>query len=91
MRRRITVAMLSFLIACMTTLPSIAQEKLGKGEVKDIAEEAFIYAFSMIRNYGTMYQFAIDKSAPQYRGPLNQISSTARVLTPKDTTVVTQG
>src|SRR5262249_41953595 len=81
--------MLSLVIACMTTLPSVAQEKPAKGDVKAIAEEAFIYAFPMIRNYGTMYQFAIDKSAPQYRGPFNRIVNTARVLTPKDTTVVT--
>jgi hypothetical protein len=83
------LATLSLVVAWLTALPCMVQEKHAKGEVQQIAEEALIYGFPLIANYGTMYQFAIDKSSSQYRGPFNQIKSSARVATPKDTTVVT--
>jgi uncharacterized protein (TIGR03000 family) len=60
-----------------------------KTNQKVIAEEAYIYAFPMVMNYGTMYEYAIDKSSSQYKAPFNQISNMARVFTPKDTAVVT--
>ncbi len=69
--------------------PSVAQEKLGKGDAKAIAEEAFIYGFPMVMNYGVMYEYFIDKSSSQYKCPVNEIYNTARVYTPKDTSVVT--
>jgi uncharacterized protein (TIGR03000 family) len=55
----------------------------------EIAEEAFIYGFPMVMNYQVMYEFFIDKSSSQYKGPFNQVLSMARVFTPKDTAVVT--
>jgi hypothetical protein len=58
-------------------------------EAQEIAEEAYIYAFPMIANYKTMYQFAVDRSGPQYKAPFNQIARAARLATPKDSTVVT--
>jgi hypothetical protein len=76
-------------IVGFTALPFMAQERLAKGETKEIAEEAFIYSFPMVMNYGTMYEYAIDKTSPQYKAPFNQIYNTARVYTPQDTTVVT--
>lgn len=42
----------------------------------------------MVENYKTMYQYSIDKDNPEYKAPFNQIHNTARVYTPKDTTVV---
>ncbi len=54
-----------------------------------IAREAYIYAFPMIANYKAMYQFTVDRSSPQYKGPFNRIANEARVFTPKDTTVIT--
>jgi hypothetical protein len=70
-------------------LPCLAQEKLAKGEAERIAEEAFVYGFPMVMNYGTMYEYAIDKSSSQYKAPFNQINNTARVFTPKDTAIIT--
>lgn len=72
-----------------TTGASLAQVDLPRGEVKAIAEEAFIYGFPMVMNYGTMYEYAIDTTSSQYKAPFNHIHNTARVFTPKDTAIVT--
>jgi hypothetical protein len=77
------------LIAGLDSAPGKAQDKLAQGEVKQIAEEAYIYAFPMVMNYGTLYEYFIDKSSPAYKAPLNVLYNTARVYTPKDTTIVT--
>jgi hypothetical protein len=55
----------------------------------EIAEEAYTYAFPMIASYKAMYQFFIDKTSSQYKGPLNRLFNEDRVFTPKDTAVVT--
>lgn len=66
-----------------------AQEEILKGEVRQVAEEAYIFAFPIVMSYGTMYEYGIGKSLFQYKVPTNQIYNTARVFTPKDTAVVT--
>ncbi|MGH6803963.1 MAG: DUF1254 domain-containing protein [Methyloceanibacter sp.] len=70
-------------------IPSLAQENSSKGETAQIAEEAFIYGFPMVMNYAVFYDYFIDKSAPAYKAPINQLYNTARVYTPQDTTIVT--
>ena len=57
-------------------------------ETKAIAEEAYIYAFPMLENYRTLYAQAIDKSAPGYRAPFNQLSHTTELLGPEFKDVV---
>lgn len=66
-----------------------AQTNLSPTEVREIAEEAFIYGFPMVMNYGVMYESFVDKQSSQYRCPFNTMQNTARVFTPKDTAVVT--
>ena len=63
--------------------------KLDVWEQKDIAEQAYIYAFPMIANYKAMYQFSVDRSSSQYKAPFNQIWNASELSTPKDTAVVT--
>jgi hypothetical protein len=58
-------------------------------ETYEIAEDAYVYGFPMIASYKAMYQFFIDKTSSQYKGPLNELFNEARVFTPKDTAVVT--
>lgn len=58
-------------------------------DTKTVAEEAFIYGFPMVMNYGVMYEYFIDESSGQYKCPFNQIYNTANVYTPEDTAVVT--
>src|SRR5271166_2921443 len=89
MRKQATLLAVSLVIAWLTTVPGMAQEEPANGEVKTIAEEAFIYAFPMVMNYGVIYEFFIDRSSSQYRGPFNQLVNEARVFTSKDTAVVT--
>lgn len=62
---------------------------VAPGQMSSIAEQAFIYGFPMVMNYGVWYQYFIDKSDPAYKAPFNQIYNTARVYTPEDTTIVT--
>jgi hypothetical protein len=43
--------------------------KLTPQETKQIAEEAYIFAFSMLENYKTMYVQAVNEALPTYRAP----------------------
>jgi len=79
----------AFAFLLLGAAPCVAQEKLAEGEAKQIAEEAFVYGFPMVMNYGTMYEYAVDKASSQYKAPFNQIHNTARVYTPKDTAIIT--
>ncbi len=54
-----------------------------------IAGEAFVYGLPLVMNYAVFYQYWIDKSSPEYKGPINTLYNTARVYTPADTAVVT--
>jgi hypothetical protein len=56
---------------------------------KEIAEDAYIYAFPMLAGYKAMYQMAVDRTSSQFKAPFNQISNNAQVFTPKDTAIVT--
>jgi hypothetical protein len=69
--------------------PIQAGDKVAPTETSAIAEEAFVYGFPMIMNYGVMYEYAVDTKSSQYKTPFNQIYNEARVFTPKDTAVVT--
>jgi hypothetical protein len=71
-------------------IPSISSAStVSTAEFEQIAEEAFIYGFPMVMNYGVFYEYFIDKSSPAYKTPINQLYNTARVYTPQDTTIVT--
>lgn len=56
---------------------------------KDDYKQAYIYGFPMIAAYKAMYEFSIDKTNSQYKGPFNTVMSDSKTLTPKDTAVVT--
>ena len=72
--------LIALTVALLAATPGMAQDKLAKGEVQKIAEEAFIYGFPMVMNYGIMYEYFIDKSSAQYKAPFNQIYNTAQRL-----------
>jgi hypothetical protein len=52
-------------------------------EASAIAEEAFIYAFPMMENYRTMYVQAIDRNAPGYGAPFNEMAHKTELLGPE--------
>jgi hypothetical protein len=56
---------------------------------KDVYKEAYIYGFPMIAAYKAVYQFNVDKTNSQYKGPFNTVLNQARVFTYKDTSIVT--
>jgi len=57
-------------------------------EAKRIAEEAYIFAFSMLENYKTMYAFSVNKNLPTFRAPFNQFAHMRQLLGPEFTEVV---
>ncbi len=61
----------------------------GLLETRDIAEQGLIYGLPIVMNYTVMYSFSVDKNSDQFKAPFNNLGGTARVLTYKDTTVVT--
>jgi hypothetical protein len=74
------------LLLLVTGLPA---ESPPVPDDRAVAEEAFLYGFPMVMNYGVYYESFIDKSSSQYKCGFNEIYNTARVFTPKDTAVVT--
>ncbi len=89
MRKTTSFLVLLLVTTGLTPVPGEARGKPAGGEVKAAAEEAFVYGFPMVMNYGVIYESFIDKSSSQYKGSFNRLHNTARVFTPKDTAVVT--
>ena len=57
-------------------------------EAKQIAEDAYIFAFSMLENYKTMYVQAVDENLPAFRAHFNQFTHMRKLLGPEFTEVV---
>jgi hypothetical protein len=73
----------------LVTLTAQADIQVAPEQARAIAKEAYLYGFPMVENYKTLYLQAFDHSSHDYKGPLNQITHTARVFTPADKVVVT--
>jgi hypothetical protein len=82
-------------LAASTALPRLspaeaaAPSRPGFLAAKDIAEAGFIFGLPIVMNYGTMYEFVIDKSSSQYKAPFNILKNEANVFTYKDTAIPT--
>jgi len=63
--------------------------EISSAEAKEIAKEAYLYGFSMVMNYKTMWNYVVDKDNPEYKGPFNEVSCEARLFTPEDRAIVT--
>jgi hypothetical protein len=61
---------------------------ISPAETQEIAEEAYIYAYPMMENYRTMYVQAIDRTAPAYIGPFNELHHMTELLGPQFKDVV---
>ncbi|MCK4749590.1 MAG: DUF1254 domain-containing protein, partial [Bacteroidales bacterium] len=57
-------------------------------QAKQIAEEAYIFAFPMIDNYKMMFAQAIYEKSPAYEAPFNTLKNKAILLGPEYTTIV---
>src|SRR5271169_2583676 len=87
--RRSLIAAIPAGIAYAAVTPGAHAQDVSPGQATAIAKEAFIYGYPMVVNYGTMYEFAIDKNQSQYNAPFNQIWNSANVFTPQYTAIVT--
>lgn len=58
-------------------------------ETRRIAEAGYIFGLPIVMNYGVMYEYAVDRSSPQFKAPFNQILNEPRVFTYRDTAIVT--
>ncbi|MGA5463858.1 DUF1254 domain-containing protein [Mycobacterium sp. NPDC050041] len=58
-------------------------------QTRRIAAEAYVYGFPLVDNYRIQHSYFVDVDGPEYKGPWNQVHSTARVYTPADKAVQT--
>ena len=94
MKRTITPILLllgALLISGCGEKPAADSHKteVTSAEAQAIAKEAYIFGFPLVMNYKTMWNYAIDKENPDYKGPFNGMSCYARLFTPDDKAVVT--
>lgn len=89
MRRQPMQMVLALVLAGLTAATCPAQGQIAAGQARAVAEEAFVFGLPLVMNYGTLYQYAVDTSSPEFKAPFNRIHNTARVFTPKDTAIVT--
>ncbi|TDR85347.1 DUF1254 domain-containing protein [Enterovirga rhinocerotis] len=71
------------------TSAATARAGLSGDQARELARQAYVYAYPLVKNYLSIYQFAIDAKGSQYKGPPNQVNNLARVFTPQDTGVIT--
>lgn len=57
-------------------------------EVKEIAEQAYIYGLPLVMAYTASCEFWLDKSSPQYKSPIGELVHSRRVFTHEDTAVI---
>lgn len=84
-RLSIIVVLIAILCACTGNSPNAVTPE----EAEATAREAYVYGFPIVMNYKTLYNYVIDTSNPEYKGPFNQVSCEARLFTPDDKAVVT--
>ena len=62
---------------------------LSPDDARAIAKEAYIYGYPMVDGYRINYAYWLLPGNSQYKGPLNELVSMARLFTPEDTAVQT--
>lgn len=86
LQKSLKIGGLSLLLLTPSTLLA---ESVTADKAYEIAQKAYLYTYPMVENYRTIYQFAVNDTGAEYKGPINEVNSEARVYTPKDTTIVT--
>jgi hypothetical protein len=89
----VVAAALAHAVACQKSESSPATQDASDApvtpmEAEAIAEEAYIYAYPMMESYRTMYVQAIDRTAPGYLAPFNEITHMTSLLGPEFKDVV---
>jgi len=87
----IVASVLTLAIGCNkgAETPIDAQkESITTQEARQLAEEAYIFAYSMLENYKTMYAQAVNEDLPASRRTFNQFNHFRHLLNPDFTEVV---
>lgn len=58
-------------------------------EAQQIAKEAYIYGNPMVDSYRILHTWFVDRENPEFKAPINQLFSVARVFTSEDRAVQT--
>jgi hypothetical protein len=64
------------------------QEKVTPDEARQIAEEAYIFAFPMIEHYKMMFAMAMYPESGAYNAPFNVLTNNSTLSGPQDTIIV---
>ena len=98
MKTKHTIQLIATTLAALVMLPGCdskkatpvdaANEATTTQEARQLAEEAYIFAYSMLENYKTMYAQAVNKDLPTFGAPFNQFSHRRALLDPTFTEVV---
>ena len=68
------------------SVESASGEAITTDTPRAIAKDAYLYAFSMLENYQTMYKQAADRQAPEYIGGFGHYRTTPSRSRPTTTT-----
>lgn len=60
-----------------------ASREIAPEEASAIAKDAYIYAFPMMESYRATYVQAVDRTAPGYKGPFNELIHMTELLGPE--------
>ena len=85
---RLAVPALAVMLALSFATP-LRAETVSSEEAKNIASDAYLYAYPMLYNYKTLFQQAADPSFPGYVGGFNRFRHYSRGFTPADKDIVT--
>ncbi|UCH29918.1 MAG: DUF1254 domain-containing protein, partial [Myxococcales bacterium] len=83
----VSLAVVALLAACTKNEVAPGAESgqepaVTPDEAQLIAEQAYVYAYPMMENYRTMYVQAIDRTAPGYLAPFNELVHKTELLGP---------
>jgi len=84
-RSEVVVVLIGVLCACVANGPDAVTPE----EAQATARDAYLWGFPIVMNYKTLYNYVIDTSNPEYKGPFNQVACEARLFTPEDSAAVT--
>jgi hypothetical protein len=86
---RITTSWITAVVLAICFVSTNVMAKTSPKETQAIAQEAFVYAYPMLFNYKTLYQYTQDYQTAGYAGGFGRFRNYARDYTPADTTIVT--
>jgi hypothetical protein len=76
----VLAALIPFVLTCASKI------KVGPGEARIIASEAYIYGLPIVDNYKVMYAWAVYKQSGSYKAPFNHLAVVMPDTTQPDST-----